>query len=454
MKSTLKIKNFGPIKEVDLDLRNVNVFIGPQASGKSAIAKLFTIFKAPRKSLYRNISDKNGNLVIDNEQATKKFPEILEEYNIRSFLKEDTEILFDSELHTISYVNGKLDYEPKLYQRIENIKELAKDFDLNVSTLKQDFCSLHNFYSFKSKADQLLYGNDNKKNQSPYLVSFDYYKKLNSSNCLSLINIIKEIEIKISAYSMMYIPSERMFINVIRKYSLNLLLNKVPIPRHILTFGAELEKSNLHEIDLGFLADGLTYKVINGVERIFFDSVNSILLTEASSGIQSVVPLLATILASKDNDKNDSFVIEEPELNLSPDAQYDLLKFLEKNKDYLNEDYETTHTFITHSPYILSGLNNFLYADKVKWHLNNDVDDIESLTGWCDMLINAGIVRKIVAADFNQQSFSAYQIADGVAMSILDREIGLIADNFIDKASDKINDDFDALMNLKKSRPN
>jgi recombinational DNA repair ATPase RecF len=35
MDSKLIVKNFGPIKNVELDLRNVNVFIGQQATGKT-----------------------------------------------------------------------------------------------------------------------------------------------------------------------------------------------------------------------------------------------------------------------------------------------------------------------------------------------------------------------------------------------------------------------------------
>ena len=31
------IKNIGPIKEVELDLNKINVFMGPQSSGKSTI---------------------------------------------------------------------------------------------------------------------------------------------------------------------------------------------------------------------------------------------------------------------------------------------------------------------------------------------------------------------------------------------------------------------------------
>ena len=36
----LVIRNVGPIKSVDISLNKVNVFIGPQGSGKSTIARL------------------------------------------------------------------------------------------------------------------------------------------------------------------------------------------------------------------------------------------------------------------------------------------------------------------------------------------------------------------------------------------------------------------------------
>jgi predicted ATP-dependent endonuclease of OLD family len=38
----LIIKNFGPIKEAEIELKKVNVFIGPQGSGKSTIAKVIS----------------------------------------------------------------------------------------------------------------------------------------------------------------------------------------------------------------------------------------------------------------------------------------------------------------------------------------------------------------------------------------------------------------------------
>ena len=42
MRKKLIIKNVGPIKEVDLFINKVNVFMGQQSSGKSTIAKILS----------------------------------------------------------------------------------------------------------------------------------------------------------------------------------------------------------------------------------------------------------------------------------------------------------------------------------------------------------------------------------------------------------------------------
>ena len=42
---SIEVKNFGPIKHVKLDLKDINVFIGTTGSGKSTVAKLVAIFR-------------------------------------------------------------------------------------------------------------------------------------------------------------------------------------------------------------------------------------------------------------------------------------------------------------------------------------------------------------------------------------------------------------------------
>jgi predicted ATPase len=436
MQSRLIVRDFGPIEFVDLDLRNVNVFIGPQASGKSALAKVYTIFKAPRKF----IKDTKFNSVAKIDGINLQFQEVLEEYNISSFLTDKTEIEFQSELHTISYKNGEIIYAPLLLRRIENLEELKENFQENRTVIEQEIRDLaEKFLLFNIRAYRIL-----KKSLSEDNLLTDL-SGLTEDQFSEIIEVIKNIEANLSTNAALYIPAERNFVNIVKNASLNLLLNNVPIPKHILAFGAEVEKASIKNIDLGFLQKNLHYKNINGEDRIFTDEKHSIKLTEAASGIQSVLPVLIPILAHKNTSGHRSFVIEEPELNLFPIAQYELIKKLEssRNEAYW-EDYGTIHTYTTHSPYILSALNNLLYANKIKRAvvLNDDEESPDE-----DI---AEMVKKIVPADINPYYFTAYQICNGKAESIFDRENGLIIDNYIDGASDKLADDFDALMDLAK----
>ena len=436
MHSRLIVKNFGPIDFVDLDLRNVNVFIGPQASGKSALAKIYTIFKAPRKFL----KDENNNSKA-NRSSENSFNEILEEYNISSFLKSNTEIQFESELHSIEYKDDKLVYLPKVLNKIQDLEILATNFKENHLAIKRGIQELgDNFVLFEIRVITMLEGNDPSKR----LTNFKKFQELDEADFSKIVSIIKEIEANLSTNTALYIPAERNFINIIKNYSLSLLHNNVPIPKHILSFGAELEKAPIKEIDLKFLQKDLFYKSIDGEDRIFTDEKHSIKLSEAASGIQSVLPILIPILFRKSFSEHRSFVIEEPELNLFPVAQYGLIKQLESSRrESYWEDYGTIHTYTTHSPYILSAINNLLYAHKVK-------STIRLLGNTEGLQSEEKLVTDIIPAEINPYYFTAYQICNGKAESIFDRETGLIKENYIDEASDKIGDDFEALMDLKE----
>ena len=63
----IKIENIGPIKKVDIDLNKINVFIGPQSSGKSTIAKIISYCswyeknKIPQALHHRYLSSERKN---------------------------------------------------------------------------------------------------------------------------------------------------------------------------------------------------------------------------------------------------------------------------------------------------------------------------------------------------------------------------------------------------------
>ena len=75
----LIVKNFGPIKEAEIDLTKYVVFIGDTSTGKSVLAKLISIFR-------------DSNLRIDSNKA---FKELLLNYNIE-FSNENTNIIYSS----------------------------------------------------------------------------------------------------------------------------------------------------------------------------------------------------------------------------------------------------------------------------------------------------------------------------------------------------------------------
>jgi len=56
------IKNFGAIPDAEIEIKNILILIGEQASGKSTIAKLIYFFKSIRDELF-NPSCKSKNLI-------------------------------------------------------------------------------------------------------------------------------------------------------------------------------------------------------------------------------------------------------------------------------------------------------------------------------------------------------------------------------------------------------
>jgi predicted ATPase len=196
----------------------------------------------------------------------------------------------------------------------------------------------------------------------------------------------------------------------------------------------EIASKNISELNLNFLSKNTSYKFENGVDKIYFSKNENVKLSESASSFQSIIPLLLPIINEKENqNKQYSFVIEEPETNLFPKAQYELMKFLEKDRkdDFGMIDKGSIHTYTTHSPFILSSLNNMLYAYKMGLIDRKNKNIIEKIS-------------KIIPEEnwIDPNTFSAYEIKNGKAKNIFDRKSGLIKENAIDLISEDIIEDF------------
>lgn len=97
MNEHIVARNFGPIRDVSITFRKTTLLIGDQGTGKSCIAKLFSVFKWLEKVLVQRRQDR------DYYEKYNRFQKLLEYHQIDSFLREDTYIRYEGEACTFVY---------------------------------------------------------------------------------------------------------------------------------------------------------------------------------------------------------------------------------------------------------------------------------------------------------------------------------------------------------------
>lgn len=373
MNEKLIIKNFGPIKNVELEFRKVNILIGEQGTGKSTVGKVLSVVK--------NVLDRSDmQLWIKGEAASKErmdeyfndeFKKNLDEYGITNYLNWDTYIEFRDSVFHLIYENTRVD--------LQKNPQGNKDRDTRIIA---------------------------------------------------------------------YIPAFREAVMLLNKSIFGLAGLKAPLPQYFFSFGQYVSnaKNSKSLYDYSNVLD-IRYKNVNENDIIILKNGKEINIGEASSAVNSVVPLLLVFdYAVESNYSTDHriynhlncpyIIIEEPELNCFPTTQKKLMEyFISKIK------YETTADFdyycklviTTHSPYILTSLNNVMYAYQVGQEHQREANEIIDKKYW-----------------INPDDVSAYMLLqDGTCEDIIDRQENLIKAEKIDGVSGFLNEQFDALLNIE-----
>ena len=91
----LIIRNIGPIKNVDIELNKVNVFIGEQSSGKSTIAKIISFCSWLEKTVNKD------NVFFG--QGKEAFRRLQAYHHIQSYFREDSVICYLGENLAYAY---------------------------------------------------------------------------------------------------------------------------------------------------------------------------------------------------------------------------------------------------------------------------------------------------------------------------------------------------------------
>ena len=170
------------------------------------------------------------------------------------------------------------------------------------------------------------------------------------------------------------------------------------------------------------------YKYDRDGEKIYISKDKYTKLNYSSSGQQEVIWILHLIFLLILEKKGVFIVIEEPEAHLFPEAQKEMVDLISLMANVNNNQVIIT----THSPYIISSINNLLYAEKIGMQKGE-------------------IVSKKIYSGFwiNSENLGAYYINDGTYESIIDDELDLLKVELIDSASKTINEEYDFLLDLE-----
>lgn len=379
----LHVRDFGPIESCDVEIQRLTVMTGPQASGKSTLAKLIYFFMLAQQYIQSQ--------PLSSVQADKWLRSVF----LRMF--GDVTELSDTMQIRYDFADGQwLDVTKGAHPQTHSqtvLFHFSRDFSQSAEKMEAIYIPAgRSMITLLSDQLPVLFTDPNRQ-----LPALDYCTNAYIHRILSL---------------------RQSFAN-----GLDGLLKQ-----EIETTDKKLNLTVLkHMIQLAGKILKARYCYRAGEERLLLDmnaSEKSIKVNFASSGQQETVWALNLLFYYLLEDKPSCIILEEPEAHLYPDSQ----KFMaEALATFAHAGSQVIVT--THSPYILGEFNNLLYAAEI--HSADELRD--AIVPSCEIL-DAFWTKAVHVING--------QVVDGM-------DEGLIDNSLIDGASDTINDENDALMELK-----
>ena len=447
----IEVKNFGPLKDINLEIKDYMVFIGPQASGKSTLAKLIYFFW--------KIEDKFRDETIPSYAISKVLGTSPEHEDYIENWKDDFRKMFSDIFPT--YRTGEIIFS------YTDINEITFNVSKYVERVSDDILLSQGIYKGITKVDSQL-------EQLPNLADFYHNQKGLFNGLLELLSNDffsdnKNISSRPSTMLREFIPAGRSILSILSNsftfldnnnldyFTENFIrfTNKVRkflnSPDYDFLYGRKTSSyfpvndiiSLTNQLSLNILkGDFLIGEKGDGIVHYNNDFNFFIPIKNTSSGQQESAWLINSIryILFDSNSTSHDIIIEEPEANLFPDAQRDITKLItllsveQKNKTRL--------IITTHSPYVLATLNNSIKAFTTA-QIENKSEEVEKILSK-EFWINpenlfVGFMNKNEGDDY----FGIKDIYDG--------EIGLISHQVLDQVSDEIMKQFDELLDIQYS---
>jgi predicted ATPase len=411
----LRIKNFGPIKtgliENDgwIDFSRVTIFVGNQGSGKSSIAKLFSTFSWIEKALVRGDYEKKWF-----ERKNRLRNQFLNYHRLDNYFdpkgSNTTEIEYQGEAFSMKYTQGQL----VISENKTDAYHLPQVMYVPAE---------RNFIAYVRNARELKLSSDSLKE---FLTEFDN-AKLNMKGVVHLpINGVELeydklndlINIRDKNYRLRLTDASSGFQSLVPLFLVSQNLAK--------TVKAQSEDNarpmSADEVD----------RFKRGVENIF----NNKTLTEEQQRVA------LSVLSARFNKTAFINIVEEPEQNLFPDSQWEVLKCL---LEFNNQTSHNRLIITTHSPYII----NFMSIAVQGMNLMKKIQSIQPPNRTLLTRLEAIISREALVA---AEDLSIYQL-DELTGSIVKLPTfeGIPTDrNFLNDTLRKGNAQFDELLAIEE----
>lgn len=395
--NTIEIRNFGPIGEGyngAMPIYPVTIICGDQGAGKSTVAKLISTFAWMEKALIR------GDIALNKKTMSNAyFKQRLEFHRIQNYLKEDSEIHYTSSrfdfhykngIFSVEIVEGEIEYPMPKIMYVPAERNFLTVVE-HPETLKEIPDSLFVLFSEYDKARNSL-----KRDISLPIEGYAYlYDKLNNVSWLTG----KDFKVKMTEAASGF-------------QSLIPLIVVTRYIRHLIRIG-EQAPTNLQ------VNNAIEKRIASILADNSIDEEMRKLLIKQQSALKTYSKFIN--------------IVEEPEQNLFPTAQrnilYDLfVAYNEREKNQL--------VITTHSPYMIDYTSLAVKAGAIR----SKDDEVEKL------------LTKIVPpqARLDGDDVCVYQIRDG-RISPLEKYDNMPSDeNFLNKELSDINELFGQLLELEE----
>lgn len=426
----IEIKDFVGIKDITLEIKQINILIGLQASGKSVVAKLLFYFK-------RFIHE-----IIHAAERTKH----------KRDLDQDFKRRFEEYFPSSSWGNGNFKIRYSIDQefieicRKSRVKKNSSEIVLTYSDFyKNEFTELRSV--IQKQAEKVA---EQDMQVSFILNQYDIIYHIQRS----FLHKVAEKLSAVAIFSQLYIPAGRSFFANLKSSIFTFLSENNAVDPFLIEFGTYYENRKI-PIRLGKLRRSidsqppnneislLNQKILcgkylqeDGEDYLELDEGRKISIANSSSGQQETLPLaiiLEEIAFRRPKTGGNSIYIEEPEAHIFPAAQRDMVELI--STVYNSRKDSLQFLITTHSPYILTAFNNLLQAGFLA--IDASEEKIKAIS------------RYIPQSRFlNSSEITVYSLSGGYSRSILDPETGLIDTNIIDEVSNELAVQFDQLLDI------